>query len=207
MRLFRPGLPVRLIYKRAIFRLPEEGKVLYLSFDDGPNSGSSENILSILEKHGIKAMFFCTGKLAENNPFLMNSIRVGGHVVGNHGYLHLDGFKTSLKDYTDNIRKAAKLTSPGIFRPPYGRITPFQYNAIKKDYQIVFWDLMPYDFDDSFPASRSLEILKQKIRPGSVIVLHDRPECSVHRYLDEFILYSLSKGYRFEIPGQLNKYS
>lgn len=208
MRLFRPGLPVRLIYRRALFRLPEEeGKVLYLSFDDGPNTGSTENILGVLEKHRIRAIFFCTGKSAETNPSLMSRIRAGNHVVGNHGFLHLDGFKTSAKEYTDNLRKAAELTSAWIFRPPYGRLTPSQYKSIRKDCQIVFWDLMPYDFDVSFPASGSLNILKQKIRPGSVIVFHDMPGSSVHTYLDEFILYSLSQGYRFEIPGQFKKKS
>jgi peptidoglycan/xylan/chitin deacetylase (PgdA/CDA1 family) len=207
MRLFRPGLLIRLIYPRGLFRIPTAEKVLYLSFDDGPDSGSTDNILSILENHGIRALFFCTGKKAETHPDLMGRIRSFDHVVGNHGYQHLDGFKTSLSDYSENIRQAEALTSASIFRPPYGRLTPSQYMAIKDDHLLVFWDLMPYDFDPDFPAKRSLDILKRKIRPGSVIVLHDDHRSSAHQYLDEFILYCLSLGYRFEIPEPLNQYS
>jgi peptidoglycan/xylan/chitin deacetylase (PgdA/CDA1 family) len=207
MRLFRPGLLVRLIYPRCLFRIPTAEKILFLSFDDGPESVSTENILSILRKHGIRALFFCTGKKAENHPDLMEKIRSCDHIVGNHGYQHLDGFKTPLREYCENIRQADALTSASIFRPPYGRLTPLQYLTLKDDRLIVFWDLMPYDFDTDFPARRSLDVLKRKIRSGSIIVLHDNQISSVHQYLDEFILYCLSLGYRFEIPGPANQYS
>jgi len=207
MRLFRPGLLVRLIYPRGLFRIPAAEKILCLSFDDGPDGLSTENILRILGKHGIRALFFCTGKKAETHPDLMNRIRSSGHIVGNHGYEHLDGFKVSLPDYINNIKQAGALTSVRIFRPPYGRLTFSQYRFLKKDHLIVFWDLMSYDFDPDFPAHQSLDILKRKIRPGSVIVLHDDHRSSANQYLDEFIIYCLSQGYRFEIPGSLNQYS
>jgi hypothetical protein len=59
---------------------------------------------------------------------------------------------------------------------------------------------MAYDFDNSFGSEKSLRILKEKIRPGSIIVLHDRPDSTVHVFLEEFIIYSLSRGFMFDVP-------
>jgi peptidoglycan-N-acetylglucosamine deacetylase len=207
MRLFRPFALARLIYPQVLFRMPAGGKILCLTFDDGPCVGSTENILRILDSFDIKALFFCTGSAAENYPDLTGKIRSLGHVTGNHGYYHLNGLRTSLKEYRENVKAADGLTSARIFRPPYGKMTPRQYSALRNDYNIVLWDVMPYDFDPGFPASRSLETLKSHIRPGSVIVLHDSRDSSLHIYLEEFIRYSLSNGYRFGIPAHLNQYS
>jgi peptidoglycan/xylan/chitin deacetylase (PgdA/CDA1 family) len=205
MRRFRPGLLVRALYPEGLFRKPAEERLLYLSFDDGPDKWSTQNILGILRRYGIKAMFFCTGVAAEENPDVIVNIRLEGHLVGNHGYYHLDGFRTSSERYINNAKEADNLTSSKIFRPPYGRLTPLQYRKLKDDYSLVFWDVMPYDFDSNFPASSSLGVLKHKVRNGSVIVLHDDPDSSVHTWLDEFINFALSTGYSFDLPLSPNR--
>jgi peptidoglycan/xylan/chitin deacetylase (PgdA/CDA1 family) len=207
MRLFRPGLLQRLIYPKGIFRIPERDKILYLTFDDGPQTGSTDNILDILDRQEVKAIFFCSGSAANSLPDLTEKIASHGHLVGNHGYNHLDGFKTSLKKYCENVKAAEECTSAKIFRPPYGRLTPCQYRVLREKYQLVFWDLMPYDFDRGFSSAMSLDVLKRKMRPGSIIVFHDNRGSTMHLYLEQFINYCFSMGYRFEIPVQLKRYS
>jgi len=205
MRIFRPGLLARTIYPAGIFRLPSKERILFLSFDDGPSAGSTENILGILNRYGIRAVFFCIGKAAEEHPDLIIQIRSEGHVTGNHGYYHLDGFRTSAGKYYENAEAADDLTSPFIFRPPYGRLTLRQYRAFRNKYHLVFWDIMAYDFDPGLASDRSLNSLKKRIRPGSVIVLHDTPGSSVHSYLGDFIDFAVAQGYRFDIPAFLNQ--
>ncbi|HKK43852.1 MAG TPA: hypothetical protein VJ963_15660, partial [Bacteroidales bacterium] len=108
------------------------------------------------------------------------------------------------EDYLENAEKAVPFTSGWLFRPPYGHLTPGQYHALSKKYRIILWDIMPYDFDSSLNPEDSLDILVKGMRNGSIIVLHDRPGSSVHKYLDEFIDRSLHKGYRFvTVPGIL----
>ena len=58
---------------------------------------------------------------------------------------------------------------------------------------------MPSDFDPETGAEESLRILKKKIRPGSVIVLHDSPHSSCRDILEDFIESSINKGFRFEV--------
>jgi peptidoglycan/xylan/chitin deacetylase (PgdA/CDA1 family) len=200
MRIIRPGLISRLLYPDALFRISSVEKVLWLTFDDGPDPGSTERILQILEKPGIKALFFCSGNGARNYPELMEKIRSGGHVIGNHGYAHIDGFKTSRKEYCRNVYEAAGLTSSELFRPPYGRLRLSQYMTLRNNYLIFLWDVMPYDFDHGLSSSDSFSLLKRNIRPGSVIVLHDKPASSALDYLEEFIIFCQKNGFRFDIP-------
>jgi peptidoglycan/xylan/chitin deacetylase (PgdA/CDA1 family) len=197
MRLFRPWLISGCLYPEGFFRIKTEEKILCLTFDDGPDPGSTPALLKILEKHQVKALFFCTGILAEKHPELIDAIRNNGHNIGNHSYSHPDGWKTCTRRYCDDMKNAAGVTSDRYFRPPYGHLTISQYLEIRKTYKIFFWDIMAYDFNMSFGAERSLRLLNRRIRPGSIIVLHDTPESTCNCFINDFIEISLSKGYRF----------
>jgi peptidoglycan/xylan/chitin deacetylase (PgdA/CDA1 family) len=199
MRLFRLCFFERLLYPGAIFRVKTTEKILYLTFDDGPDPDSTHQLLRLLIQYNIKAQFFCSGSASLKYPGLVSNIKDSGHVIGNHGFKHLDGWKTSQKEYYEDVSKAAQYTSGKLFRPPYGRLRFSQYRKLKKNYKIIFWDLMPYDFDKSFGAEKTLHILKKKIRPGSVIVLHDTSHSNANIILDDFITFSLNEGYRFEL--------
>jgi peptidoglycan-N-acetylglucosamine deacetylase len=197
MRLFRPLFILRLVYPEAIFRVRTTEKELCLTFDDGPHPDATPHILEILEARNVKAVFFCSGREAEIYPELVNLIVSKGHLIGNHGYIHLNGWKTNVSEYVENAARADEFTSPGLFRPPYGRIRLAQYHILVKKYRIVFWDLMPYDFDEKMDSKRVLNILKKRTRPGSVIVLHDKTFSSCLSFLAEFIKYSEDNGYKF----------
>jgi peptidoglycan-N-acetylglucosamine deacetylase len=198
MRSFRPCFIASWLYPGALFRVKTTEKLLYLTFDDGPDPESTERLLDILGRYNIKAIFFCNGRNAEKYPGLVNLIKSNGHQIGNHGYSHFDGWKTSERKYEADTIKADTYTSSSLFRPPYGHLRFRQYLRLRKRYKIVFWDLMPYDFDSSFGPDNSLRVLKKKIRPGSVIVLHDTQNSTVCKFLEEFIKFALSEGYSFE---------
>jgi len=122
-------------------------------------------------------------------------------VVGNHGYNHLNGWGTSLKDYCRDVDKAVPFTSGTLFRPPFGLLRINQYRKLRNTFKVVFWDVMPYDFDGDFEPARSLRILYKRIRPGSVIVLHDSQESASRIFLNEFLEGSVRKGYAFTCTG------
>jgi peptidoglycan-N-acetylglucosamine deacetylase len=198
MRLFRPGIAGRWLYPGAIFRIRTEEKVLYLTFDDGPDPVSTRPLLEILEKNNVRCVFFCDGRAAEKNPELIALIKSKGHIIGNHGYSHPNGWRTKISKYLADAEKAEQFTSSTLFRPPYGRIGPLQFMRLKKKFRIVFWDIMSYDFDKSFGAERSIKIITENIRPGSVIALHDTSSSTANTFIGELITLALRKGYRFE---------
>lgn len=199
MRLFRPCFLAGWLYPEAIFRIKTTEKILYLTFDDGPDPVSTPQLLEILKKYNIRAHFFCTGEAAEKHQDLMTQIIAGNHLIGNHGYSHFDGWSTGTVEYINDIIKASVFTSGKIFRPPFGRLTIKQKNRLSNSYTIVFWDLMAYDFDKSFGGKKTLGLLKDKIRPGSIIVLHDTMTSCANTIIEEFIIFALNEGYRFEL--------
>lgn len=58
---------------------------VYLTFDDGPSEYTGE-ILDILEKYGVKATFFVTGREDEDSKAVYKRIADEGHTLGMHSY-------------------------------------------------------------------------------------------------------------------------
>jgi len=201
MRLFRPGFITGWLYPETIFRIRTNEKILFLTFDDGPDPDSTPELINLLDKYKIKGLFFVDGKAAERYPDLVRQLVSGGHIVGNHGYSHYDGWRTSEETYIEDVSKADGFTNSRFFRPPFGRMKIGQYRKLKEKYKIVLWDIMPYDFDKKFDTKRSLKVIKNKIRPGSVIVLHDTSSSTANSIIGEFVTYATECGYRFEVIG------
>ena len=170
----RIPLIAEVLYPGAIFRLPEENKkTVYITFDDGPVPEATPVVLDILKQYNAKATFFCVGENVQKHPEIYRQILAGGHSVGNHTFNHVDGWKNSVKDYYENTRKCAELVKSNLFRPPYGRITLKQFRKLKKEYKIVFWDVLSVDYDKDLNAEECLDSIKKYTRPGSIIVFHD----------------------------------
>ena len=200
MRFFRPVFFTGVLYPEVIFRLRTTDKFLCLTFDDGPDPDSTPQLLEILDSHKVKALFFCDGAAAEKYPVLIDQMKSEGHIIGNHGYNHLSGFTTSLNRYVADITKASRFTSSIFFRPQYGHLRFTQYKKLSKVYKIFYWDIMPYDFDKSFGSENSLRILKNKVRPGSIIVLHDNHDSFANTIIDDFISFAENAGFKFKLP-------
>jgi len=200
MRFFRPGIPGRWVFHEALFRIRTDEKIVCLTFDDGPDPSSTPVILEALNKNEISAIFFCCGDAAKQYPHLVKSIISEGHIIGNHTWSHSDGWKNSALSYLQDVDKAVPFTSGKYFRPPFGRMRFRQYLLLKKRFKIFFWDIMSYDFDGTLSYEESLRKTVELIRPGSVIVLHDKKRSNYAEFLNRLVEEILKKGYRFTLP-------
>ena len=204
IRNYGRPFPAGIIYPEAVYRIKGKGKILYLTFDDGPDPVSTPAVLDILKAHDVHATFFCTGSKVLASPGLFARVAAEGHTIGNHGFSHLNGLTTSIRAYCSDILRGRDITCSNLFRPPYGRLRVRQYRILERSMRIVFWDLMPYDFDRKLTADQSYSILLRRIRSGSVIVLHDTESSNAALYLDRFIQKALEEGYSF---GSVDDYS
>lgn len=102
-------------------------KIAFLTFDDGPSTSITPQILNILDKYGIKATFFLIGKMIENNQESENIVKEiykDGHAIGNHTYSHeyrirvpgslYYGNKVNVDQYMDEIDKTDDLIGEAI---------------------------------------------------------------------------------------------
>lgn len=172
MRLMRSPRIVRQFFPSVLWCIGKKQSILYLTFDDGPSERTQE-LLEILEKFNAKATFFCVGQNVERLPEDYQAILSQGHEVGNHSFSHKKGWRTSKKAYLDDVQKAKKVIDSKLFRPPYGKMTLSQYRTLIKEFRVVMWTHLSYDFDNSIPADSFVERLKRDFQGGEIVVLHD----------------------------------
>lgn len=189
--LFRP------LFGNVLWRVSTQKKEIFLSFDDGPIPEVTPLVLEILAFYQWKATFFCVGENVAKYPELLNQILAGGHGVGNHTYNHMNGFKHGAKEYCDNILKASEYIPGKLFRPPHGKITISQLQGLKRDYKIVMWDIISYDYDKKMSSVAILKLMKKNLRKGSIVVFHDSLKAR-ERVLDvlpKLLEFWISEGY------------
>ena len=167
------------LFGEIINRVETEEKVVALTFDDGPTDNTAE-ILDILDAAGIKATFFLTGREMEGLPAETKRIVEAGHEIGNHSYSHKrmifkpPGFIKDEVNRTDKFIRAAGYLGDISFRPPYGKKLFFLPGFLaRNDRKTIMWNIEP----DSYPEVASdsqaiIEHVKEKIEPGSIILLH-----------------------------------
>lgn len=206
MQFFSPPRLLKLFTPaHVVWEIKTTEKKLFVTFDDGPNPGITPAVLDILDDYNALATFFCVGEKVSAYPGLYKEILARGHAVGNHTYNHVNGWHLSTAEYLENIAACACEVKSGLFRPPYGKITPWQLRALKKQYTIIMWSLMSYDFDSRVKKVERVSEMIRKTAPGSVVVFHDSPGAAkvcldvLPRYLEFFT----QKGYTFE-PLQHN---
>ncbi len=61
---------------------------LVLTFDDGPLGANTQQVLDALQKHCVKAIFFSVGRMAQQNPKLLQELDRKGHTIGSHTWSH-----------------------------------------------------------------------------------------------------------------------
>ena len=154
----------------------DEGDVVYLTFDDGPHTEYTPQILDVLARHGARATFFVVGRLVRAYPDLIERIAAEGHTLANHTWNHEDlaGLSRPAFDETVGRTQAAlgDLATPCL-RPPYGSVDAFTREwAAAHGLRLLTWDGSPEDWRLP-PATQIADYIVQWARPGAVILLHD----------------------------------
>ncbi|MCC7246310.1 MAG: polysaccharide deacetylase family protein [Saprospiraceae bacterium] len=182
------------------WRRETDKPVLYLTFDDGPIPELTPWVLDVLKAHSARATFFCVGDNVRKHPAIYQRILSEGHAVGNHTFNHLNGIKTPLNTYLDNVAQCADQVQSRLFRPPYGRLTRAQSRALRSDYEIIMWDVLSADFDQTITPERCLDNVLRHARKGSIVVLHDNIKAAHNlRYaLPRILSHFSDKGFQFE---------
>lgn len=163
---------IRKMFPKIYWRFDNTSEV-FLTFDDGPHPQSTPQLLDLLSEYKIKATFFLLGKNMKLYPNLVNRIQEEGHILGFHGEEHLSGWNSNTDKYIDNS-VSEKITTQ-LYRPPYGRLKWSQYFRLIDNKKIIMWDVMPGDFIEEQKKEKCLENIKNHLKKGSIIVLHDTP--------------------------------
>jgi peptidoglycan/xylan/chitin deacetylase (PgdA/CDA1 family) len=184
--------------------------VVYLTFDDGPSTVYTPQVLNLLDRYHAKATFFQVGRHVSAHPASSRAVVRRGHVVANHTWDHADLTRLSDAGARREIDRAqrALATATGrhvtCLRAPYGatnnRVTSI---AASRGLTITSWDVDPGDW-----ARPGASVIAQRIlsavRPGDVVLMHDGggDRHQTVSALRTVLRYLAAKGYRFDrLPG------
>ena len=188
----------------------ENVKYIALTFDDGPNTTTTNDVLDKLEKHGVVASFFLVGNnINDASAEVVKRAYDMGCEINNHSRSHSDMTKLSSEEiqaeyqYVDD--KVFEITGEHtkFFRPPYIAV-----------HQIVFDNIdVPFiagigatDWDDRITAEKRAKTILKQAKDGDIILLHDMVGNSqTVEALDTIIPELKAQGYKFVTVSELFK--
>jgi peptidoglycan/xylan/chitin deacetylase (PgdA/CDA1 family) len=151
-------------------------KVIYLTFDDGPNPTWTPRILEVLARYSAKATFFMLGSEVERNPLTTAAVAEAGHALANHGYNHRSFESITRQGFRREVGSTQELFTGGgvlCLRPPYGTIDAYtRIYAAELGYRTYLWDVDPQDWRRPGVTTIVNNVLSTA-QPGDIVLLHD----------------------------------
>ncbi len=192
---------IRRFFPGCIWEIEETRPVVYLTFDDGPDSEVTPFVLDLLQYYEMRATFFCIGKNVEAHPEVYARILREGHRTGNHTHHHLNGWKTPDTDYLNDVERCREVLPSRLFRPPYGRMSRSQASVLRRNYKIVMWDVLSGDYSPDISPEKCLSNITENAGPGSIIVMHDSLKARKNLLfaLPRVLEHYASAGFSFEV--------
>lgn len=179
--------------------------VILITIDDGPSSYATD-MLATLAKHNIKAIFFINGVHDKDYPGMIKKEFDAGHTIGNHTWDHpnLKKAKDSkiLTEIDTNTKLIVKETGqqPRFFRPPYGAITTYTKDLIKKQGMLFMnWSGAAKDWEKNTKDKKVFEQnILSSLHKGEIILIHEHQW--TRDFLDDVLTKIEAKGYHFVDP-------
>lgn len=182
-----------------------------ITFDDGPTPFTLE-ILDLLDQYQAKASFFCIGTQVVKYPMIAKQIIERGHVIANHSMNHPNkmGFLPSGQVVAEiNEANHAIETATGkkvlLYRPPFGVSNPHIAKALHDcKLKSIGWNIRSLD-TLSLTEDQIFARIAKKLSPGSIILLHDTSEKTVHIVKSLLIALKVNKLEAVNLEDFLNQ--
>ena len=194
------------------------GKKVALTFDDGPNSEYTTEILDILKKYNVKADFFVVGKNAAMNADIIKRMYDEGHEIGNHTFSHPNILNLSDSELKKELNATQRVIqedtghSTLLFRFPLGmdieNLTSAEIEPILKvqdqGYTTVDDLIDPKDWK-GISSEEICRGIENQLSNGNIILLHDAggDRSETVEALPKIIESLRSKGYEFVTVSSL----
>lgn len=191
-------------YKEAT----EYGKVIALTFDDGPNVTTTNQVLDVLEKYNVRASFFLVGNnISEGTADVVKRAYDMGCEIDNHSQTHsymnkmeADEIQAEVKFTSDKVEEITGVPTK-FFRPPYIAVNSTMYDNIT----------MPFicgagcdDWDEKVDVQTRIDKTLEQACDGEIILLHDaQGNDQTVEALDTIIPSLLEEGYELVTVGEL----
>lgn len=187
-----------------------EKKYIALTFDDGPNTTTTADILDVLEGFGVKASFFVIGQnINSGSGEVMKRAHDMGCEINSHSYTHSYMDKLEAEDIREEMEKTADLIYeytgeyPKFFRPPYIAVNSTLYENVDIPF---ICGIGCNDWNQKIPSVKRVQVIERSCDDGDIILLHDAAgNDQTVEALKEIIPFYLEQGYEFVTVTELFK--
>lgn len=155
----------------------EESKVIALTFDDGPNTTTTNEVLDVLEQYNAKGTFFLIGNnINEASAVSVKRAYDMGCEIGNHSKSH-----SNMSSMTEEVIReeiayveewVTSITGEGTkyFRPPFIDVGQTMYDVID---QVFICGIDPKDYMADVTAQERADFILNNAKDGVIVLLHD----------------------------------
>lgn len=151
-----------------------------LTFDDGPEPGGTDRVLSALADAGAGATFFVLLTRVRRYRSLLDEVVAAGHEVALHGVDHRalptlppEEVGRLARDGRAELEDAVGL-AVRWYRPPYGRQTVRNWRAVTAAGMLpVLWGPTTWDWKSDVSDAARLDRSLQGVARGSIVLAHD----------------------------------
>lgn len=186
------------------------GRVVALTFDDGPTARYTPQVLAVLAREHVTATFCQIGRQAYAQPALVRRVVAAGHrlcdhtithdsTIGRHSPTVID---QQLRTSRDVLSAAAGGAGVDYFRAPDGNWTPTLVRLSAQDgMQPLGWSVDTRDWTRPGTAA-IVRTVEAHVRPGAVILFHDGggPRDQTVQAIGQLIPWLRAQGYSFVLP-------
>ncbi|MEO3746229.1 polysaccharide deacetylase family protein [Plantactinospora sp. B24E8] len=156
-----------------------------LTYDDGPNPGTTTALLNALRSAGARATFFNMGQRVQQNAALARAQRDAGMWVENHSWSHPHMTQLSQQQMASEISQTQQAiqqatgVTPRLFRPPYGE-TNATLRSVQAQYGLteVLWSVDSQDWNGASTAQ--IVQAANNLQDGGVILMHDGYQSTIN---------------------------
>ncbi|MTI81567.1 MAG: LysM peptidoglycan-binding domain-containing protein [Firmicutes bacterium] len=185
-----------------------------LTFDDGPDSAYTDQVLDVLQKYSVPSTFFLMGERASQYPWIVNRMQNEGHVVASHSWSHPNLAKISEQsrqsEVLDTENSIYQITGKrtGLIRPPYGAVNSEMLQDMKDlNYKVINWSVDTVDWKEANDVNQILINALPNVKGGSIILFHSagggQDLSDTVSVLPELIYTLRVQGYEFVTVNEL----
>lgn len=196
------------VSRGSVFSNRSAGKMVALTFDDGPFAKKTSQILQILQENDCRATFFTIGKYVHNNPELAQQVLAAGCELGSHSWFHTKQTGLSSEERAEDFARVAKAFNeavgapPYLFRAPYGAVNDEVKADIAAQNMIsVLWSLDTEDWRAK-SADAVYNSVLDVVRDGDIILMHENAEYTVE-VLPRILAALKEQGYQVVTVSEL----
>lgn len=183
-------------------------KLAALTFDDGPNTVTTPQVLDVLEKHNVAATFFVIGNniTPESAEVMRRAVKMGCGIE-NHSRTHSDMTKMSAGEisaeisFTSDAIEKAVGRRPEFFRPPYIAYDQQMFDTVDLTF---ICGIGADDWNNEISSDERYRRITEQVSDGSVILLHDMEgNFRTVEAIDRIIPAMKATGYEFVTVSEL----